>query len=119
MKTACVHRTLEGCRRVRERVPEKGETLPAVMQALGYPWLPGLITDLTRRPFGLRHPQGKEWFVVFEITYQPRSRPTGKLLIRPAVGCRLVPHIRLVENRPLSYRIVRRYLGLFLEKLDR
>jgi len=97
----------------------KGEACLDVPAELRFPyWLRTLIEELSRRTFRLRHPQGKEWFVVFQLDYQPNALPTGKLLIRPAVTAEShrASRIGLVEDRPLVFEDVERRLRVFLRK---
>ena len=117
MRVEYVYRELDGRKVVRRR-DGKGVVCLAVPEELRFPWLRAFIDDLTRRTFTIGHPQGKEWYVVFQLDYQPKSRPTGRLLIRPSVdeSGHCVPYIGLVRDYPLSSVGVQRRLVSFLRQ---
>lgn len=117
MKVEYAIRVMKG-QRVVDRIPGKGEPI-AVYDILKFPWLPGFIRELRDHDMTPRHPLGEEWHVVFQINYQvgQMDRPAGRLLIRPSISQRLVPYINLSPLRPLTRRIVGRYLAQFLREL--
>lgn len=118
MKIECVYYQ-ETPRGKPERIPEKGDALPAAYGALPFPWLPGFTDQLAKARFHhLRHPENKEWYAVIRIDYPfEESPPTGTLLMRPGVVGRSVPVIRLSANRRLTLDIVCHYIEQFLEGL--
>ena len=118
MKVEYVIRVMKG-QRVVDPIPGKGEPI-TVYDILKFPWLPGLIKELQDHEITIRHPQGKAWHVVFQINYQigQMDRPTGRLLIRPSVCGRLVPCINLSPLRPLTRRIVGRYMARFFREIS-
>lgn len=105
--------------RVLERFRAEGDVLPTVYQELGFWWLPRFVEAIhvyvEKR---IRHPCGKDWYVVFLLDYQPGAKATGRLLIRPALpGGRLVPYIPLAANRPLTVNTIRQSLKQFVREV--
>jgi hypothetical protein len=115
MRVVCVQRNMSGCRVLWNSGEVEEGVLSLVYGELHYHWLPGFIQTLEHRNMGVPHPQGKEWFVVFQIDHQPKSPPTAKLLYRPSIDRFMVPGIKLSAHRKLTIKSVRWYLRRFLD----